>query len=69
MSNIEQTERAHNFGPMNGGQGETLTEKAMTEKEKQMDETVYVIECTGKAISECYIFGHLCLWDVALYVV
>ena len=61
MSNIEQTERAHNFGPMNGGQGETLTEKAMTEKEKQMDETVYVIECTGKAISECYIFGHLCL--------
>ena len=61
MSNIEKTERAHNFGPMNGGQGETLTEKAMTEKEKQMDETVYVIECTGKAISECYIFGHLCL--------
>ena len=61
MSNIEQTERAHNFGPMNGGQGETLTEKAMTEKEKQMDETVYEIECTGKAISECYIFGHLCL--------
>ena len=56
MSNIEQTERAHNFGPMNGGQGETLTEK-----EKQMDETVYEIECTGKAISECYIFGHLCL--------
>ena len=66
MSNIEQTERAHNFGPMNGGQGETLTEKAMTEKEKQMDETVYVTECRGKAISECYIFGHLCLWDVAL---
>ena len=40
MNNIEQTERAHNLGPMNGEQDETSgkaeNREVMTENEKQM---------------------------------
>ena len=57
MNNIEQTERAHNLGPMNGEQDETSgkaeNREVMTENEKQMEEAVYVIECTQKTISKC----------------
>ena len=57
MNNIEQTERAHNLGPMNGEQDETSgkaeNREVMTENEKQMEEAVYVIECTEKTISKC----------------
>ena len=57
MRNIKQTERAHNLELMNGEQNETSgkagNREVMTENEKQMEETVYVIECTGKTISKC----------------